>query len=56
MNRALPVDAAKAAPPEREREIDAERLVGPAGVVRIRLGGTLYVLRITRQGKLLLTK
>lgn len=38
------------------REIDALALVGPAGVVPIRLGEALYLLRITRQGKLLLTK
>lgn len=38
------------------RELDAEDLVGPEGVVTIRLGAVTYLLRITRQGKLLLTK
>lgn len=34
----------------------AEDLVGPARQARILLGDQVYVLRITRQGKLILTK
>ncbi len=37
-------------------EHDARRLTGPAGLAHIRLGDALYTLRITRQGKLILTK
>jgi hemin uptake protein HemP len=35
---------------------DARRLTGPGGVACILLDGQAYVLRITRQGKLILTK
>lgn len=37
-------------------EHDARRLTGPQGLAHIRLGDALYTLRITRQGKLILTK
>lgn len=37
-------------------EHDAITLTGPAGLAHIRLGDALYTLRITRQGKLILTK
>ncbi len=37
-------------------EHDAQRLTGPSGLAHIRLGEALYTLRITRQGKLILTK
>jgi hemin uptake protein HemP len=36
--------------------IDARELTGPGGEAVIVLGETRYVLRITRQGKLILTK
>ncbi|QYK42932.1 MAG: hemin uptake protein HemP [Paracoccaceae bacterium] len=35
---------------------DARRLTGPGGTAQIILDGQLYVLRITRAGKLILTK
>ncbi len=38
------------------RVIDARALLGPANVVRIALDGESYALRITRLGKLILTK
>jgi len=37
-------------------EHDARRLTGADGLAHIRLGEALYTLRITRQGKLILTK
>lgn len=37
-------------------EHDARRLTGASGLAHIRLGEALYTLRITRQGKLILTK
>lgn len=36
--------------------LDARALTGPNGLVRIRLDDQVYSLRITKQGKLLLTK
>ncbi|MBW7922884.1 MAG: hemin uptake protein HemP [Rubellimicrobium sp.] len=44
------------APRNEMPEHDARRLTGPAGLAHIRLGESLYTLRITRQGKLILTK
>jgi hemin uptake protein HemP len=35
---------------------DATRLTGPQGVAHIVLGDQVYTLRITRAGKLILTK
>ena len=35
---------------------DARRLTGPEGQARIVLDGQVYALRITRAGKLILTK
>ncbi|MBP1806108.1 hemin uptake protein HemP [Rubellimicrobium aerolatum] len=35
---------------------DARDLVGPSGLGQIRLDGQTYTLRITRAGKLILTK
>ncbi|WP_232236941.1 hemin uptake protein HemP [Thiosulfatihalobacter marinus] len=35
---------------------DATRLTGDNGLAHIRLGDQLYTLRITRAGKLILTK
>jgi hemin uptake protein HemP len=37
-------------------EHDARALTGPGGIARIRLDGQDYTLRITRAGKLILTK
>jgi hemin uptake protein HemP len=43
--------------PARElRRVSSEELVGPAREVLIRHAGCDYRLRITRQGKLILTK
>ncbi|MEO0680025.1 MAG: hemin uptake protein HemP [Pseudomonadota bacterium] len=36
--------------------LDARELTAGASVVRIRLDAQVYTLRITRQGKLILTK
>lgn len=47
---ALPVAAT--VPPTH----DARSLTGPGGLARILLDGQAYALRITRQGKLILTK
>ena len=44
------------APIDTLPEHDAQNLTGPSGLAHIRLGEALYVLRITRQGKLILTK
>ena len=41
-----------AAPPVH----DATVLTGPGGLAHIRLGDAVYTLRITRAGKLILTK
>lgn len=55
--KATPVFPARR-PSERDMmpEHDARRLTGPNGLAHIRLGESLYTLRITRQGKLILTK
>jgi hemin uptake protein HemP len=37
-------------------EIGTDMLLGPRGVLHIRHRGELYLLRMTRQGKLILTK
>ena len=37
-------------------EVDARTLLGEAGQLRIRLGDQVYVLRLTSQNKLILTK
>ncbi len=38
------------------KEYDARQLLGPKGHAMLRLDGALYTLRITRTGKLILTK
>jgi hemin uptake protein HemP len=43
-------------PPERPRRHDARTLTGAGNEAEIVLDGTRYVLRITRQRKLILTK
>ena len=44
-------------PPARElKRVSTEELIGPAREVLIRHAGCDYRLRITRQGKLILTK
>jgi hemin uptake protein HemP len=55
MTQKKPVDAAspvKAVAPE----LDAQELLKGYQAVQIRLGDQLYTLRITRAGKLILTK
>jgi hemin uptake protein HemP len=49
--------SSKASPPDDRIPVwQAESLTGPDGLARIRLGETCYTLRITRAGKLILTK
>lgn len=48
--------SASGAPPAPEPVHDARDLTGPAGQARILLDGQAYTLRITRAGKLILTK
>ena len=43
-------------PPQELKRVSSEELVGPAREVLIRHAGCDYRLRITRQGKLILTK
>ena len=43
-------------PPQELKRVSSEDLVGPAREVLIRHAGCDYRLRITRQGKLILTK
>ena len=45
-----------ARPPEGVETVDARALVGPDGLLRIRHNGELYILRITRNDRLILTK
>lgn len=45
-----------AAAPTQDVILDARALTGPDGLARVRLDDQIYSLRITRQGKLLLTK
>lgn len=43
--------------PSREVQvIEATRLLGERGMLRIDLNGELYTLRLTRNGRLILTK
>lgn len=51
-SRTTPGMSASAVPPTH----DARNLTGPGGLARILLDGQAYALRITRQGKLILTK
>jgi hemin uptake protein HemP len=44
------------APPRDLKRVSSEELIGPAREVLIRHAGFDYRLRITRQGKLILTK
>jgi hemin uptake protein HemP len=48
--------AATAAPARELKRVSTEDLIGPAREVLIRHAGCDYRLRITRQGKLILTK
>ena len=48
--------ASPAAPSRELKRVSTEDLIGPAREVLIRHGGCDYRLRITRQGKLILTK
>ncbi|MEM1384494.1 MAG: hemin uptake protein HemP [Pseudomonadota bacterium] len=41
---------------ERPREINSEELLGSGKVLSIRHGASVYTLRRTRAGKLILTK
>jgi hemin uptake protein HemP len=53
----VPASSGSAYLPGRElRRVSSEELVGPAREVLIRHAGCDYRLRITRQGKLILTK
>jgi hemin uptake protein HemP len=62
MNDTVPVrddttPAGRGANPESgPQEVSADMLLGPRGVLHIRHRGELYLLRMTRQGKLILTK
>ena len=46
----------KTPPPSKPAVIDGEALLGGRSEIQIRLGETLYRLRKTRQGKLILNK
>jgi hemin uptake protein HemP len=48
--------ATSAAPARELKRVSTEDLIGPAREVLIRHAGCDYRLRITRQGKLILTK
>jgi len=50
----LSADSAAAVP--QVLRYDAERLIGTGSTAQIILGDKTYILRITRQGKLILTK
>jgi hemin uptake protein HemP len=53
----MPMTSGPAFVPARElKRVSSEELVGPAREVLIRHAGCDYRLRITRQGKLILTK
>jgi hemin uptake protein HemP len=43
-------------PPQELKRLSSEELIGPAREILIRHAGCDYRLRITRQGKLILTK
>jgi hemin uptake protein HemP len=45
-----------AMPPQELKRLSSEELIGPGREVLIRHAGCDYRLRITRQGKLILTK
>jgi hemin uptake protein HemP len=51
-----PVSTAPAAPARELKRVSSDELIGPAREVLIRHAGWDYRLRITRQGKLILTK
>lgn len=53
---ALSLAPVAAPPPPPAPSHDARDLTGPAGRARIVLDGQAYTLRITRAGKLILTK
>ncbi|MCR8723312.1 hemin uptake protein HemP [Frigidibacter sp. ROC022] len=42
--------------PQRLETYDVRRLTGPSGLAHLVLDGQTYTLRITRAGKLILTK
>ncbi len=48
--------AADVAPPRQQRRIDSETLLGGERILVIQHQGEEYTLRLTRLGKLLLTK
>ena len=50
------ITAPTAAPADEPKRVSTEDLIGPAREVLIRHAGCDYRLRITRQGKLILTK
>jgi hemin uptake protein HemP len=53
----LPPNRSTAPAPARDlKRVSSEELIGPAREVLIRHAGCDYRLRITRQGKLILTK
>jgi hemin uptake protein HemP len=51
-----PVDGHAAPDGDTRPLVDARALTGPRGEAILVLDGSRYVLRITRQGKLILTK
>jgi hemin uptake protein HemP len=53
---ALAQPVAATLPPSSLPVHDARRLTGPGGQAQIVLDGQVYALRITRAGKLILTK
>jgi hemin uptake protein HemP len=52
----LPTRGIPQLPPGELKRLSSEELIGPAREVLIRHAGCDYRLRITRQGKLILTK
>jgi hemin uptake protein HemP len=52
----LPTSVAPLMPPRELKRVSSDELIGPAREVLIRHAGCDYRLRITRQGKLILTK
>lgn len=42
--------------PEKRPRIDSEKILGGASTVEIEHAGQLYLLRVTRENKLILTK
>jgi hemin uptake protein HemP len=51
-----PTTSAPAVPARELKRVSSDELIGPAREVLIRHAGCDYRLRITRQGKLILTK